>query len=984
MSSEKVQFPNQLEQQNRPNNVTGPGFFYLMDSANINFAVRGVIADAWDSSAQAKGTIPYGTKFAVNDPAEYSQELEGTYGEVPGLANGDIIIKVDVGFEIYLDASNPKVKGGVVYNQEDGNLWVLDKDELWKITAGAGGGAGVTAAGDSYSVQFRDTTTENNGGFSGNDLLKFIPTDKALVLGTDISIKFSDGTTQDTARKFYGTTGPTSQKFPLGFSANGYTGDRLLVATGPSADPFRNYVRFGGQWFQYGIAGIASGPKGDRGDRGTDGITGSTGATGATGITGTSVTGFSYDQITGILTAQYVDGLGNYSSPFEIGYIRGSTGFDGITGATGFTGATGATGVTGMTGATGATGYVPGLYWIYKQPSNPAGLQGYGNSDEKVIALNSGDFAKLFINKANISNTSFVTFIQSWDDSTNNGTKGTIYLYDRLDPSKTMAFNVTSVGALGGVYANLIEITGEIVSGYSATSIANDSIVALQFIPVGNRGSTGATGFAGVTGDNAGLKYTYLIGTDLSVTDGGNPGRPNFTPIDGDLALNTAGTSLFIRNNDDFKQSHRQYLQTWDSYGDLSAQGTRGHVHIVPRTKGIGSTGHIVFEIVGGRSDTSVHNTFSGKLVSGTTGRSIGLGEDISVIFLPAGNRGTTGPTGSSGLTGFESNNSELLRNTTLNSISFDTDFSAGLTARKVLFLEQDGSLTAGYLLNYNIFSPNDFLFSIKSFTRTPNSAGSVGASTRRLSNNYYPIGGNNGVTFSATYQGTTIGSGLTGYIYVLGADDALNDPIYFPVAGLTNISGVQHNISLTGIARGTDNEAVIYLDVTGSNYGNVRNQTATITIRFRNDFLFGLTTNASLSSDNFDTMMWNKDFTSTQPLNLTLQNYEFSYNATGGANPYYVYFAYPRRLHIEHAGGELPNAKIAIQNRELGTEQYFAGGWGLQGFSDVPGASGITYTNPEGYPELYKVWRTINPGLGNTQTKVTTNGSYTYTRFVN
>ena len=58
--------------------------------------------------------------------------------------------------------------------------------------------------------------------------------------------------------------------YPVGgFSASGFTGDRLLLATGPANDPFRNYIRYKEQWFQTGVAGV--------------------GAPGATGANGTQI-----------------------------------------------------------------------------------------------------------------------------------------------------------------------------------------------------------------------------------------------------------------------------------------------------------------------------------------------------------------------------------------------------------------------------------------------------------------------------------------------------------------------------------------------------------------------------------------------------------------------------------------------------------------------------------------------------------------------
>ena len=55
-----------------------------------------------------------------------------------------------------------------------------------------------------------------------------------------------------TATFFSGESYPV----PGGFSASGFTGDRLLLATGPANDPFRSYIRYENQWFQTGVVGV--------------------------------------------------------------------------------------------------------------------------------------------------------------------------------------------------------------------------------------------------------------------------------------------------------------------------------------------------------------------------------------------------------------------------------------------------------------------------------------------------------------------------------------------------------------------------------------------------------------------------------------------------------------------------------------------------------------------------------------------------------
>ena len=166
-------------------------------------------------------------------------------------------------------------------------------------------------AGPNGAVQFRDGT-----GFSGVSSLTYDSAAGLLVLGSDAAIEFGDGSVQQTARNFYGLTGATSPDYPSGVSGTGYTGDRLLLATGPSADPFRNYVRFGNAWFQTGVVGIGQGPQGIQGTAGERGATGATGLSGEKGERGET------------------------GSPGEPGE-RGATGPTGERGATGFGGATG-------------------------------------------------------------------------------------------------------------------------------------------------------------------------------------------------------------------------------------------------------------------------------------------------------------------------------------------------------------------------------------------------------------------------------------------------------------------------------------------------------------------------------------------------------------------------------------------------------------------------------------------------------------------
>ena len=303
-------------------------FYYLVDTADIDFRVEGRIGEV---SPGVGGLLPdggefptvqYGQKYIVINASLIPDPPFSVLGDT--IQNGDIIEKREDGWYIHLDVSATKTNGGALaYSKYDKKFYYYKSTTDGWVELGAGSLTG--AAGETWSIQFRST----DGSLSGDAGLLFNNQTNQLVLGPEVVIAFGDGTTQGTARNFYGLTGPTAQRFPIGMSGAGNTGDRLLLATGPSADPFRNYVRFGNGWFQTGVVGIGQGPQGPQGSVGDTGPTGETGAKGETGY------GF---------TAAFISGDGNlYISTLfpsgesgnerSIGFVRGN---DGATGSTGF------------------------------------------------------------------------------------------------------------------------------------------------------------------------------------------------------------------------------------------------------------------------------------------------------------------------------------------------------------------------------------------------------------------------------------------------------------------------------------------------------------------------------------------------------------------------------------------------------------------------------------------------------------------------
>jgi len=274
-----------------------------------------------------------------------------------------------------------------------------------------------------------------------------------LIGGTaDANWTVFTGSTASGSGNFFGSDNPLVSGYPYdptiwsaaGLSDTGITGDRLLIATGSAADPFRNYVRFGDAWIQTGVVGIGQGPKGDQGTQGVTGPTGDIGPLGPTGATG----------ITG---------------------NRGATGATGATGVAGVTGATGSTGATGATGARGASGSYAGLaYFVATNTNNFGGLTAPGAT---AISLNVRD--EFGVNHSN--------FITTWGD-------GTLHIRPRyLGAGSTghFVFRTTSAVTERSYY----NIFGNALSGTLDQHFpTNLTELSVTFVHAGAKGNTGTAG----------------------------------------------------------------------------------------------------------------------------------------------------------------------------------------------------------------------------------------------------------------------------------------------------------------------------------------------------------------------------------------------------------------------------------------------------------------------------------------------------------
>jgi hypothetical protein len=191
---------------------------------------------------------------------------------------------------------------------------------------------------------------------------------------------------------FYGLTGITSSEYPYGLSSTGITGDRLLVATGPTNDPFRQYIRFGNAWVQTHVISGSQGSQGVQGLQGLQGLQGVEGSQGLQGLDGSQGTqGLQGAQglqgVQGIQGLQGVQGIQGTQGVQGLQGAEGSQGLQGLDGSQGIQGLQGVQGIQGTQGLQGVQG-VQGIQGTHGVQGTQ-GLQGaYGIVGDYVQSVN--------------------------------------------------------------------------------------------------------------------------------------------------------------------------------------------------------------------------------------------------------------------------------------------------------------------------------------------------------------------------------------------------------------------------------------------------------------------------------------------------------------------------------------------------------------------------------------------------------------------
>jgi hypothetical protein len=244
--------------------------------------------------------------------------------------------------------------------------------------------------------------------------------------------------------------------------------------------------------------------------------------------------------------------------------------------------------------------------------------------------------------------------------------------------------------------------------------------------------------------------------------------------------------------------------------------------------------------------------------------------------------------------------------------------------ARKVAFLNEDGSIGFDFIRNYDVFKPSDFEFSIVSFTIPGLSPQLVG----------FP--GNSILLQSYAANMSYIQTPTSATIKLLNspASTGTGFPITVPApfTGYTFIAGqtlVYKAISYAG--SGTNNDYYnLQLEATGIGFdGNPVTVTRNTQVYLYNHKYYGISTTPNLTSvSEFSTT----SLTGTRAATVTV-------NATGSN---YIYYAYPSRLGEASFTDTATGLNVGVV--DLGTHSVI---------------------NANGYIENYRFFRTNQAGLG-------------------
>lgn len=260
--------------------------------------------------------------------------------------------------------------------------------------------------------------------------------------------------------------------------------------------------------------------------------------------------------------------------------------------------------------------------------------------------------------------------------------------------------------------------------------------------------------------------------------------------------------------------------------------------------------------------------------------------------------------------------------------------------ARKVAFLQENGSVQFDYIKNYDVFRKSEFEFDILSYSMTPSlSPQLIGQAGIYFSLNPYLA--------TMTYNQTP----LSGELRVFNTS-SIADQNGFP-ATITSVDlstfafGLSESLryrtlNYTNVGPNLDYYN-IRLGVTGQDAdGTIRFKTKDYNVYFYNYVFYGQSQLTEINQTNFSSLTPLLIGSRSTTINITITQ--------DNATPYYLYYAYPARLGIATFKDNSTNIEGGFF-QQVGTYNYL---------------------NSNGYNEPYVVWRSEQGNLGTVSISVT------------
>lgn len=258
--------------------------------------------------------------------------------------------------------------------------------------------------------------------------------------------------------------------------------------------------------------------------------------------------------------------------------------------------------------------------------------------------------------------------------------------------------------------------------------------------------------------------------------------------------------------------------------------------------------------------------------------------------------------------------------------------------ARKVAFLQENGSVSFDYIKNYDVFRKSEFQFDILSYDIPGLSPQLAGAPGTNFQLNTYIAN----MTYNqAASAGTIKISNATSVVEYAGFPAAI-ETLGLATFNFTGIHTLVNKLLTYGNVGTNTDFYTIQIGITGTNTDGAEvYKTKDYNLYFYNYIFYGQSQQTSITTlPSTLTPVLNGSRTFT--INTTIQQ--------DNASPYYLYYAYPTRFGSAIFRDNATNIEGGFQQQQ----------------------DGVEYINARGYSELYSVWRSEQGNLGIVSISVT------------